>query len=175
MKFMELAKRRCSVRKFEDRQVEEVKLQQILQAGRVAPTAANRQPQRILVIQDAAGLEKVKQAARTYDAPLVLIVCADRSLVWRRPYDGYLTVDIDASIVTDHMMLQATELGLGSLWICYFKPDILREQFSIPDNLVPVNILAIGYSAAPACDPERHAAARLPLDQTIFFETFDKS
>lgn len=56
------------------------------------------------------------------------------------------TTDIDASIVTDHMMLQATALGLGSVWICYFKPDIVKKEFEIPDNLEPVNILAIGYA-----------------------------
>lgn len=173
MEFLELAKQRFSVRKFTDQKVEDEKLHKILEAGRVAPTAANRQPQRVLVVRDAAGLDKAKQAARTFDAPLVLIICADQSVAWKRPFDGHVTVDIDASIVTDHMMLQATELGLGSVWICYFKPDVLREQFNIPDNLVPVNILAIGYNAGPVASPDRHQEARLPMNQTVFYERFD--
>ena len=56
------------------------------------------------------------------------------------------TTDIDASILTDHMMLAATEQGLGSVWICYFKPDVIKKEFDLPDNLEPVNILAIGYT-----------------------------
>lgn len=172
MGFMELAKQRFSARKFETRKVEEEKLQRILEAGRIAPTAANRQPQRILVVQEEAGLEKLTKAANAYGAPLVLIVCADQSVVWKRPFDGHDMVDIDASIVTDHMMLEAADQGLGSVWICYFKPDVLRQEFNIPENLVPVNILAIGYNAGPVADPERHDEARLPLSKTVFYETF---
>ncbi len=172
MDFLKLAKQRASVRKFQETAVEEEKLQQILEAGRVAPTAANRQPQRILVLQSAAALEKAKLAANTFGAPLVLIICADRSVAWKRPFDGKDTVDIDASIVTDHMMLQATALSLGSVWICYFKPDMLQREFALPNNLVPVNILAIGYNAGPEADPNRHEQTRLPLTQTVAYERF---
>lgn len=172
MDFLKLAKQRASVRRFREAAVEEEKLQQVLEAGRVAPTAANRQPQRILVLRSAAALDKVKLAANTFGAPLVLVICADRSAAWKRPFDGKDTVDIDASIVTDHMMLQATALGLGSVWICYFKPDVLQHEFALPDNLVPVNILAVGYNAGPEADPDRHAQARLPLQQTVAYEAF---
>lgn len=172
MDFMDLAKQRFSVRKFTDAKVEEDKLEQILEAGRIAPTAANRQPQRILVLRETAGLEKAAKAANTYNAPLVLVICSDQQVVWKRPFDGKDMVDIDASIVTDHMMLQATELGLGSVWICYFKPDVLRQEFHIPDHLVPVNILAIGYNAGPQASPERHEQARLPLNATVIRESF---
>lgn len=173
--FLELAKRRYSVRKYEARPVEDEKLMKILEAGRVAPTAVNYQPQRLIVVREKAGLEKLKKAANIYDAPLAIIVCADHNVAWKRPFDGKNTVDIDASIVTDHMMLQATELGLGTVWICYFKPDVLRKEFNIPDNVEPVNILAVGYTAGEAASAERHGTARKPLKETVFFETFGQA
>ena len=67
------------------------------------------------------------------------------------------------------MMLQATELGLDSVWICYFKPDVISREFELPDNLEPVNILAIGYSNEEAADPERHKKMRIPISQLLYF------
>ena len=127
MDFLTLAKKRCSVRQYQDKPVEQEKLDLILSAGRVAPTAANKQPQRIVVIQSAEGLEKLKKAANVYGAPLAMIVCADHQSSWKRPFDGKDAADIDATIVTTHMMLQAAGLGLGSIWVCFFDP-IVREM-----------------------------------------------
>ena len=93
-----------------------------------APTAANLQPVRLLVIQEEEGLEKLSKAANVYHAPLVIVVCADHDKARVRPFDQKQTCDIDASILTDHMMLQAADLGFGSVWICYFKPDVLRNM-----------------------------------------------
>ena len=78
--------------------------------------------------------------------------------------------DIDASILTDHMMLQATELGLGSVWVCYFKPDVIRKEFELPDYLEPVNLLLIGYSDEQPADPNRHEQTRHPLSSLISYE-----
>jgi nitroreductase len=172
MSFLELAKRRFSVRKFEVKKVEKEKLLQILEAGRVAPTAANYQPQRIIVVKEEAGLAKLKKAANIYGAPLAVIVCADYNVAWKRPYDGKGTVEIDASIVTDHVMLEATELGLGTVWICNFKPDVLKKEFNIPNHIEPVNILAIGYAAGQIASPERHDKTRKPIQETVFYESF---
>jgi nitroreductase len=172
MNFLELARKRFSVRHFEAKKVEEEKLLQILEAGRVAPTAANHQPQRIIVVRGDVGLDKLKKAANIYDAPLAVIVCADRNEAWKRPFDGKDTVDIDASIVTDHMMMEATEIGLGTVWICYFKPDVVRKEFNIPNHMEPVNILAIGYAAGPIASPDRHDKARKPMKETVFYESF---
>ena len=80
-----------------------------------------------------------------------------------------ITTDIDASIVTDHMMLEATEQGLGSVWICYFKPDILKKELELPDNLEPINILAVGYSEEPEAGADRHDTQRLPLDKMVTY------
>lgn len=78
------------------------------------------------------------------------------------------TTDIDASIITDHMMLTATEQGLGSVWICYFKPDILKNEFNLPEELEPINILALGYTNEEA-DAGRHDSQRIPMSDLISF------
>lgn len=167
MDFLSMAKHRYSVRQYQDLPVEAEKLQKILEAGRVAPTAVNAQPQHILVLQSKEALEKAKEAARFYDAPVLLVVCADKDAAWTRKYDGFNSYQVDAAIVTDHMMLQATELGLGSLWICWFKEEVLRQAFQLPDNWVPVNLLAIGYPAGDPASPERHKELRKPLEDTV--------
>jgi nitroreductase len=168
MNFIEIAKKRCSVRRYKDKKVEPEKLQKILEAAHAAPTAANLQPVRLIVVQSAEGLAKAGKGANLYGAPLAIIVCADRRKAWVRPFDGKQTTDIDASILTDHMMLQATELGLGSVWICFFKPDVIRKEFGLPEELEPVNILALGYSDGEEADPDRHSRDRIPVEELVF-------
>ena len=159
---------RVSIRKYQEKKVEPEKLEQILEAAHVAPTAANLQPVRLIVVQSEEGLSKIGKAANIYGAPLAIIVCADHDKAWVRPFDNKQTGDIDASILTDHMMLEATELGLGSVWICYFKPDVIRKEFDLPNNLEPVNILAIGYSNEKSSDSERHSKMRIVMDELIY-------
>ena len=170
MDFLEIAKKRYSVRNYSDRKVEAEKLDKILQAAHVAPTAANLQPVHLIAVQEKDGLEKIGKGANIYGAPLAVIVCANHGKAWVRPFDNKQTTDIDASILTDHMMIEATELGLGSVWVCYFKPDIIRKEFNLPDNLEPVNILAIGYSNEEAADPERHSQTRIPVKELVSYE-----
>lgn len=172
MSIFSLVKQRYSVRKYEDRPVEAEKLQQLLAAGRVAPSAHNNQPSRLLVVQEQAGLEKLRQGANVYGAPLAIIVAGDHETAWVRPYDKKKSVDIDASIVTDHIILAATELGLGTLWVCYFDPVVIRREFNIPDHLEPINIIGIGYAAGEAKSPDRHDAARKPLAELVVWESF---
>lgn len=168
--FIDIAKQRCSVRSYTGRKVEPEKLQQILEAAHVAPTAANRQPVHLLVVQSEEGLAKIGKAAGIYGAPLAIIVCADHDKAWVRPFDKKQSGDIDASILTDHMMLQATELGLGTVWVCYFQPDVLRKEFKLPDNLEPVNILAVGYSDGEDADINRFDTQRIPISQLVSYE-----
>lgn len=170
MNFLDNAKKRYSVRSYKSQKVEQEKLDLILEAARVAPTAANLQPVRLIVVQEKEGLEKIEKAANIYNAPLAVIVCADHSTAWTRPFDKKQTGDIDASILTDHMMLQASELGLGTVWVCYFKPDILSQEFNLPANLEPVNILVIGYADEEPADPDRHGKTRIPLDTLVAYE-----
>jgi nitroreductase len=171
MDFIEIAKKRYSVRSYKEKKVEEEKLERILEAAHVAPTAANLQPIRLIAVQSSEGLAKIGKGANLYGAPLAVIVCADHRKAWVRPFDKKRATDIDASILTDHMMLQATELGLGSVWICYFKPDVISREFGLPDNLEPVNILAVGYADEEAADPERHSQTRIPAEELVSYET----
>ena len=170
MNFIEIAKRRYACRTYKADKVEKEKLNLILEAAQVAPTGANRQPQKLIVVQEKEGLAKIAKAADIYNAPLAIIVCGDHTRAWKRPYDGKKLTDIDTSIVTDHMMLQATELGLGTVWVCYFKPDVLRKEFSIPENLEPEHILVIGYSDEEPADPNRLLETRKALNETVFYE-----
>ena len=172
MNFLQLAKERYSVREYESTKVEEEKLNKILEAGRVAPTAANGQPQRFIVVQEEEGLNKIKKGSKIYDAPLAIIVCSDHDDTWKRPFDDMDTADIDASIVTDHMMLEATQLGLGSLWICYFDPEVIKEEFNIPEGIEPINILAIGYADGEAKAADRHDETRKPLEELVNYNSF---
>ncbi len=146
MDFITIAKTRCSIRSYTDKKVEPEKLEKILEAAHVAPTAANLQPVHLIAVQSEDGLAKIGKAANIYGAPLAIIVCADHNKAWVRPFDQKQTGDIDASVLTDHMMLQATELGLGSVWVCCFKPDVLCREFDLPASLESVNIPVIGYA-----------------------------
>ena len=152
------------------REVEPEKLEQILEAAHVAPTAANLQPVHLLVVQSEEGLAKISKAAGIYGAPLAIIVCADHNKAWTRPFDKKQSGDIDASILTDHMMLQATELGLGTVWVCYFQPDVLKQEFNLPANLEPVNILVVGYSDEEDADTNRFDSQRIPMSQLVSYE-----
>lgn len=170
MEFLTIAKQRFSVRSYTEMKVEQEKLDKILEAAHVAPTAANLQPVHLIVVQSEEGIAKISKAANIYGAPLAIIVCADHNKAWVRPFDKKHTGDIDTSILTDHMMLQATELGLGSVWVCYFEPDVLRKEFKLPPNLEPVNILVIGYSNETPANPERHEVNRKPIKELVSYE-----
>ena len=172
MDFLKLAKKRYACRKYLSRQVEPEKLELILEAGRVAPTGANRQPQRLVVVQSKEGRERLARCTRDFGAPTAVIVCADTSEAWTRKYDGKNISDIDASIVTDHMMLCAASLGLDTLWICMFNPEAVRAEFNLPEHVEPVNILLVGYGAGIPADPGRHELLRKPLSETVVEERF---
>lgn len=169
MSLLETAKRRYSVRSYSDRAIEEEKLEKILEAAHVAPTAANLQPVKLLVVRSKEGLGKIEKAANIYGAPVAILVCADHGKAWKRPFDGKMSTDIDASILTDHMMLEATELGLGTVWICYFKPDVIREEFDLPEGLEPINILAVGYTEEVPADSNRHSSMRIPVEELVTY------
>ena len=171
MSFLELAKRRCSVRNFEPTKVEEEKINQILEAGRIAPTAANVQPQSFLVINSEEGFERLKNIGFNTSAPLVIIVCGNHDNVWIRGIDGKSMIDVDTSIATDHMMLTAEDLGLSSCWLGYFDPKVIRSAFNIPDNIEPVNILIIGYGKEKK-SPERHINDRKPITDFVHYNIY---
>ena len=170
--FLELAKSRYSVRKYQNRAVETEKLTAILEAGRVAPTAANKQPCVFLVLNDKETIEKLTHACNPHGAPLAIVVCADKNIAWVRPFDNASMIEVDSTIAADHIMMCAQNLGLSSCWITYFDPAIIRKDFNIPDNLVPVNILVIGYGDDNPQSPDRHERTRKSLNSIVKYTTF---
>lgn len=148
MNFSQLAGERFSCRKFKEQSVEQEKIDIILKSALVAPTAVNKQPQRILVLTDKEKLNKLNNCTKYgFDAPLCFIVCYDKSKAYNRGYDGKNSAEIDASIVTTHMMLQAQDIGLGTTWVMAFNPEKVREHFNIPSELEILALLPTGYPA----------------------------
>ena len=172
MAFSDLVKQRYSVRKYDSRPVEAEKLAAILEAGRLAPTGVNYQPQRILVVL-GEDMEKMKGCSPCiFGAPVVMVVCYDKNASWKSR-TGREIGDVDGGIVLTQMMYQAEELGIGSLIVGIYKEPLLRERFAIPENLEIVALLVMGY-AAEDCEPhpEFHAS-RKPLEETVFFGSFE--
>ena len=135
-----------------------------MQAAQLAPTAANRQPVRVIVIQTAgreAELQRIYGAEWFVKAPLVLCVCGVRDEAWVRKHDGKCYVDVDAAIVMDHIILMATALGLGTCWIAAFNPDAAREVLGLPEEVEPILFTPLGYPADQPRPKNRKALAAL--------------
>lgn len=147
-------------------------LEQILSAGRVAPTACNRQPQRIIVVRRRENMVKVEKAYRTFGAPCALIVCRDRRGELIRPYDKKCSGDLDIGIVCDHMMLAARELEIGSVMVGLFDPAVITKEFILPEYLEPTALLFLGYPSKGFLDSERHEEERRPLCETVWYEAY---
>ena len=147
MDFLELIKERYSCRSFSTKEIEKEKIDKILEAAKLAPTARNIQPQRILVLTQKEQLEKLSFCTQYgWNASVIMIIFYDKSVSYKRDkYDGKEFGDIDISIVTAHMMLEAQNLGLGTTWIGSFDCEKLVEVYEVPKNLTPVAILPIGY------------------------------
>ena len=172
MDFSQLAAARYSVRKFKDIPVTKEHRDIILKTAHNAPTAGNRQPQRVLVITSKEGLEKIDSCTKCrFGAPLVFLVCADTSACWVRPFDGVKSDWVDASIVTTQMMLQAADIGVGTTWVMHFDSEKIIKEFRIPEKLLPAAILVAGYPADDSSASERHNQKN-PMDSMIFFEEF---
>ncbi len=172
MDFLELAKHRCSNRSFTDKTIEKEKLKYILEAGRVAPTACNKQPQRIVVVQNPDNIVKVKKAYNTFGSRCVLIICRDERDSLIREFDNKCSGDLDIGIVTDHMMLAAREKGIGSVMVGLFDPRIIREEFNIPEYILPTALLIMGYPNDGFLDANRHSTQRKPIDETVMMEGY---
>jgi nitroreductase len=162
--FLELVTKRYSVRDYLPDPVPEGDLATILEAGRLAPTGANRQPQRLVVLRGGEEVERLAGAMKTRGAPLAIAVCVEVESAWKRPQDGKVIADIDATIVTDHLMIAATELGYGTLWVCHFDPALLRAVLGLPVGIDPVNVLLIGRASERATPPMK---SRKALSETV--------
>ena len=167
MEFIELARKRFSVLEYDERPVEEEKITAILEAGLAAPTACNYQPQRLLVIrsdEDREKLNRIVPNKRFF--PVAFLVCYDKDECWKRPFDGKESGDIDASIVATHMMMEATDMGLGSIWVMHWDPVRMKEEFGLAESVEPVALLIVGYASGTATPRSGHFASK-QLSETI--------
>ncbi len=169
MHFSELLSCRYSVRAYRPDPVPEELLQKVLFAARMAPTAANRQPFQVVVIHTAG---REQDLARIYhrdwfrQAPLALCVCGLPDKAWVRR-DGWNACETDASIVMDHMILAAADLGLGTCWIANFDPAAAREALRLPDNVTPLAFTPLGFAADHPAPKERK-----PLEELVRYEVW---
>lgn len=164
---------RKSVRSFSDRAVEREKLDQVLEAARMAPSARNLQEWRILVVRDAAAREALVEAAGGQgfvgQAPVILVCCAETN--HHLMHCGLKSYPIDVAIAIDHMTLVATELGLGTCWIGKFDPEAVRTVCGIPEEIEVVQLLPLGYPA----DPAPVSKSRKALDEIVHWERWENT
>ncbi|CAG1005491.1 3-hydroxypropanoate dehydrogenase [Anaerolineales bacterium] len=168
MEYSELIAARYSVRAYRPGPVEESKLQAVLEAARLAPTAANRQPFQLVVIHTAGREEELRKIYHRpwfVQAPLVIAVCAVSSQAWVRESDRFNARFIDAAIVADHLILAATNLGLGTCWIANFNTEAARSVLHLPEEAEPIIFTPLGY---PADQPG--AKTRKPLSELVRYE-----
>lgn len=170
MEFLELCKERYSVRHYSSQPVEDEKIQKILEAGRIAPTAANLQPQKIFVLKSKEALEKARSATRMmYDAPMALLFCYDDTISWKGTafgdpdYDGG---EADCAIIATMMMMEATELGLGTLYVRGYCAKTVSETFDLPENIHPACFLLIGYPSENSKPIPRHYSRKV-MEETV--------
>lgn len=149
--FLQLAKARYSCRSFKDTPLTQTQIERILEAARVAPTAANKQPVHVWVVKSPEALEKLNGATNyLYGAPVVFMVGARPDAAWVRKYDGKNGADVDAAIVGTHIMLEASALGLGNVWVGSFDPAKIKADFPETDGYEIVCLFPVGVPAAGA-------------------------
>jgi len=157
MKFKVLCKTRYSVRSFSNQLIEKEKLEYVLDYGRLAPTAKNQQPVRILILQSKDNLEKAKICSPcTFNSPCVLIFCTDTNICFNSADGTRTSADIDATLVGSQVMLACAEQGLGSCFVLLFDANKTKELFNLPENIKPIFYMPIGYPAEDAIVNVRH-------------------
>lgn len=171
MKFIELAKQRASIRSYTPEPVSQEMLNEILEAGCLAPTACNLQPFQFIVVQqkeNLAALAKGYPAPWFAEAPLVIAICIQAANAWvRDKHDNRCMVDIDGAIAADHMTLTAADLGLGTCWVGAFDPKIIRKALGVPRAVEPLILLTVGHP-----NETGRPKTRQPLKKLIRNETW---
>jgi nitroreductase len=172
MNFSELLHKRYSCRHYSSEPIEEEKFKQVLEAARLAPTASNRQPFQIILIQPdkhkAEDLLEIYPKDWFIQPPWILCVCSLPEQAWyRKKYDDQNYSAVDAAIVVDHITLQAADLGLGTCWIGDFNPEAARKHLGIPQPAEPIAFTPLGY---PLDEPREKT--RKPLEDLIRYDTW---
>lgn len=168
MEFYEVVRRRRSIRAYKPDPIEEEKLIRVLEAARLAPSAANRQPWYFIVVKDPRVKERLRRAyPREWfvKAPVIIVACADPTVAWRRR-DGEEYWKVDVAIAMEHLVLAAVNEGLGTCWIAAFDEEAAKEALGIPESIRVVAMTPLGYPAeerGPVTD-------RKPLEQIVRFD-----
>jgi nitroreductase len=170
MNFTEIINKRFSVRSYTSKKIENEIILEILDAARMAPSAVNFQPWHFIVITDP---EKLTQFHEVYhrswfkEAPVCVVVCADHQQSWKRKSDEKDFADVDAAISIDHLILKATELGIGTCWICNFDTERARTLLCLPEHVEPIAIVPLGYTKA-----ERPEKKRKAISEIVYWNQF---
>ena len=167
MEFFEVIEKRYSVRAYKPDPVEDDKLERVLEAVWLAPTASNRQPFQFIVIHTAGRGEELRRIYPSpwfVQAPLIICACGMPAQGWVRR-DGKSYCDVDVAIAMDHLILAAADLGLGTCWIGAFNPTVTREVLGLPDDVEPIAFTPLGYP-----DDEPKPKRRRPLDELVRYE-----
>ena len=169
MEFTEVIQNRFSCKKYSDRPIDPALITEILEAGRVAPTAKNLQEQRVYVVQSQEGLAKIDAATPCrYGAPLCIVVAFDKNHVFTYPGEKRDSGIEDATIVATHMILAAANAGVDSCWINFFDPDRLAQALGLPENEEVLMILDLGYGVE-GTKPLANHTSRKSLEQTVTY------
>ena len=165
MKFIELAEKRRSIRSFKTDAVPDELLNEVLQAGILAPTAKNLQPFQFIVVRAEAGLDALAAAYPApffREAPVAIVACVVSEQGWvRSRHDDKNYAEVDTSIAIDHMSLAATDLGLGTCWIGAYDPVAVSQVMDLPENVSPLAILLVGYPNEAGRDKNRKSLKEL--------------
>ena len=165
--FMRILESRYSCHAFNSYPVPDSKLQMILEAGRLAPSAKNLQPTRIWVVKSEEALARLRTVHPCYGAPVVLIVGCRNEDAWIRESDGVCAAKTDAAIVLTHLMLTATDAGLANMWIWDFNPSKVREVLPETREHGIYGLLAIGHPAEGEGDPTELHSTRKSLEEMV--------
>ena len=169
MEFREVIKNRYSCKKFNGEKVAPEKIEAILEAGRVAPTAKNLQEQHVYVVQSEEMLAKIDVLTPCrYNAPTVLVVAFDKNNVFTYPGEKRDSGVEDATIVATHMILAAEDEGVDSCWVNFFDPDKAAEALGLPENEEVLMLMDLGY-AAEGAGPLPNHDSRKPLEETVTY------
>jgi nitroreductase len=165
--FMRILKSRYSCHAFSNAPVSDSKLEMILEAGRLAPSAMNMQPTRIWVIKSEEALARLRSVHPCYGAPVVLAVGCRNEEAWVRESDGVNAAKTDAAIVLAHLMLTATDAGLANMWIWDFNPSKVREVFPEMKDHGIYGLIAIGHPADVEGQPTELHSVRKSIDEMV--------
>ena len=157
MDFSIVLQRRYSCRSFLGRAVEQDKIDRILEAGRIAPTAVNKQPVHVWAVSNPDTLEAIKGVTRSnYGAPLLLVVGCSPADAWVRRYDGKNGAEVDATIVATYLMLAAENEGLATLWVGSFDPELLKGILPGTEGYELIAMINVGYPSAESVPSAIH-------------------